>query len=421
MAALAELGREIGALLDLEPILGEIGGRARELLDADTSAVFLEREGRFVPVVALGATAELILADTIMPGEGIIGDLAIRGTAEVVNDVLHDERGVQIPSTEEEEEERLMAAPLIARGEVIGMMAVWRSAPAPVFTDNDLDFLVGLSQQAAIAIENARLFQVSKEAEEGYRKQKQYFESLVEISPVAVVTMDRDQTVSGWNPAAARLFGYSPDEAIGRTIDSLIVPGDLTQEGDDIVLEATERGRAHRMSRRHQRDGQLVEVEIDIVPLIVDGEHQGYYAIYHDITELQEARKTADAANESKSAFLATMSHEIRTPMNAIIGMSGLLARDRARRRAARVRLDDRPQRRGPAHDHQRHPRLLQDRGRTDGARARPVRRPRMRGGGRGPARTDRAAQGSRGRPTGSSPGRRRPRWATRAGSARSC
>jgi GAF domain-containing protein len=189
MAALAELGREIGALLDLEPILGEIGDRARELLDADTSAVFLEREDRFVPVVAFGAAAELILADTILPGEGIIGDLAIRGTAEVVNDVLHDERGVQIPGAEEEEEERLMAAPLIARGEVIGMMAVWRSAPAHVFTDNDLDFLVGLSQQAAIAIENARLFQVSKEAEEGYRKQKQYFESLVEISPVAALRL----------------------------------------------------------------------------------------------------------------------------------------------------------------------------------------------------------------------------------------
>ncbi len=85
-----------------------------------------------------------------------------------------------------------MAAPLLARGRVIGMMAVWRSAPSDRFTANDLNFLVGLSQQAAIAIETARLFQ-----EVG--RQKQYFESLVDISPVAVVTIDRDEVVFGWN------------------------------------------------------------------------------------------------------------------------------------------------------------------------------------------------------------------------------
>ena len=54
------------------------------------------------------------------------------------------------------------------------------------------------------------------------RRQKQYFESLVEISPVAIVTMDRGEIVSAWNPAATRLFGYQPDEAIGRHIDELL-------------------------------------------------------------------------------------------------------------------------------------------------------------------------------------------------------
>ncbi len=60
----------------------------------------------------------------------MIGDLASRGVAEVVNDLRSDPRAVLIPGSEEDDEERLMAAPLLARGRVIGMMAVWRSAPS---------------------------------------------------------------------------------------------------------------------------------------------------------------------------------------------------------------------------------------------------------------------------------------------------
>ena len=126
------------------------------------------------------------------------------------------------------------------------------------------------------------------------RRRLAELESLVEISPVAIVVMDVDQRVTGWNPAAAQLFGYSPEEAIGRLIDELVLNEDLREEGLDVTHEARERGRADRITRRVRKDGGLVDVQMMLVPLRLDGEHVGFYAIYHDITELQRAREHAE-------------------------------------------------------------------------------------------------------------------------------
>ncbi|WP_426750501.1 response regulator [Myxococcus sp. Y35] len=168
------------------------------------------------------------------------------------------------------------------------------------------------------------------EVEASLRQQKEFFEAVVINSPVAIITITRQFRVLSWNPEATRLFGYTPAEALGKHIfdlvatDSTVLP-EAQQASREVVL----RGRLRSVTRRVRKDGTVVDVELRALPVSVGGRQLGFIAIYHDITDLERARKAAEAANQAKSLFLATMSHEIRTPMNAIIGMTGLLL-DRA-------------------------------------------------------------------------------------------
>jgi PAS domain S-box-containing protein len=150
------------------------------------------------------------------------------------------------------------------------------------------------------------------------RRQKEYFESLVEVSPVAIVVMDADERVTSWNPAAAELFGWSSDEAVGRLIDDLVLNDELRDEGRDVTREALERGRADRITRRARKDAQLVDVQMMLVPLKLDGEHVGFHAIYHDITELQRAREQAETLLAVTQVLGKTLSLE--DTIEAILG-----------------------------------------------------------------------------------------------------
>ena len=165
MAALAEVGQEISATLDVDVVLEQIGQRVQTLLSADTTALFLSQgDDTFRARLAIGEIADQLRADTIHAGEGILGDIIRRRTPEFVNDTDADPRTILIPGTSDNSAtERLMAAPLISRDRVIGITAVWRTAGDP-FGQADLDFLVGLARQASIAIENARLYRQAQEA-----------------------------------------------------------------------------------------------------------------------------------------------------------------------------------------------------------------------------------------------------------------
>src|SRR5512142_1074646 len=96
-------------------------------------------------------------AMTVLPGRGIMGHILQNGQAELVNDPSSHPNMYHVPGTPDVEPECLMGAPLISRGETIGGIMVWRDHPA-MFAKPELDFLVSVARQTAIAIESARLY-----------------------------------------------------------------------------------------------------------------------------------------------------------------------------------------------------------------------------------------------------------------------
>jgi GAF domain-containing protein/DNA-binding response OmpR family regulator/tetratricopeptide (TPR) repeat protein len=201
-AAIAEVGKEIIATLDLATVLERMASYALDLLAGQTCAVYLPEQDKdsLRAITVVGKDAQEILNEIVFVGEGILGDVAQQGKAESVADSKRDPRAKHIAGTDTPEaDERMLISPLHEGDHLVGMMVVWRVG-GDEFTQVELEFMTGLTGQATIAIKNARLF-----------------------------------------------------------------------------------------------------------------------------AETRQAREEAEAANASKSAFLAMMSHEIRTPMNAVIGMSGLL------------------------------------------------------------------------------------------------
>jgi two-component system, sensor histidine kinase and response regulator len=153
------------------------------------------------------------------------------------------------------------------------------------------------------------------------REQKEYLQALINNSPVAIVTLDRNQSILACNPAFENLFGYNSGKVIGYDLDVLFSSSDVSFEAS-LYSERILRGETVKTGLvRRRTDGSMTDVEVIGVPLVVEGQTTGVLWMFHDVSEIMQARRAAEQADRAKSEFLANMSHEIRTPMNGIIGM----------------------------------------------------------------------------------------------------
>lgn len=151
------------------------------------------------------------------------------------------------------------------------------------------------------------------------RVERSQLAAIVRSSEDAIISMTPDGLVTSWNDAAARLFGYSSEEMLGLSIDT-IIPQELREEetiGRQRVADGEHRD--HYESVRLTKDGRCVSVSVRLSRMLDPaGRSIGISSIARDITERKRVEEALRLADHRKDAFLATLAHELRNPLAPI-------------------------------------------------------------------------------------------------------
>jgi PAS domain S-box-containing protein len=148
---------------------------------------------------------------------------------------------------------------------------------------------------------------LTEAARDHFAARERLYSAAVESSNDAIVTQSLEGTITGWNPAAVQMFGYSADEAVGRNID-LIEPPDRPGETQDILSKA---GRGERIQHeetvRRRKDGSTVEVSLSISPIKnASGRIIGISKIARDISDRKKTEHALRQQTEERRRIFET-------------------------------------------------------------------------------------------------------------------
>lgn len=168
LTTILEVGRTVSSTLDLGAVSELVTSKAVEILQAEAGLLLLPedagRPGSLVVRGTQGAAAAGLVGRRLQPGEGLAGEAFSSGEGLLVQDAHADPRWAAARDLPDGLGHSILCVPLLARGQAIGALVVANGPDGRRFAEPDLELLSTFAAHAAIALENARLYEKTDEA-----------------------------------------------------------------------------------------------------------------------------------------------------------------------------------------------------------------------------------------------------------------
>ena len=148
-----------------------------------------------------------------------------------------------------------------------------------------------------------------------------FLNSLIENNPSGIVVHNREGRVQLCNEAFANLFLYSREEIVGHILDPLISQPDDIGEAKALTTRATAGNSVHQTVSRRRKDGKTLDLDLHAVTISLDGQTDGAYAIYKDISEQVKAAALARGHSESLNRLVNEL--QLRTAQMTLLNEMG--------------------------------------------------------------------------------------------------